>query len=164
MPHTEILKKTSCRSIEAMITLRQLQWLGHVIRMPPCRLPHRVLYGQLHHGRRSAGGPKKRYKDQMKNALKTCKIRPEDLEEVAADRNIWQKLCRDGVHMLEMERTTIRQQKQARRNTAMAATTATTTTIILYIHIIHHYTYICPTCNRVCGSRIGLFSHQRSHR
>ncbi len=152
VPHTEILKKTNSRSIEAMITQRQLQWLGHVIRMPPCRLPRRVLYGQLHHGRRSAGGPKKRYKDQMKNALKKCKIRPEDLEDVAADRTIWQKLCRDGVHTLEMERTSIRQQKRARRNTAMAATTATT------------ITYICPTCNRVCGSRIGLFSHQRSHR
>ncbi len=43
VPHTEILKKTNCRSIEAMITQRQLQWLGHVIRMPPCRLPRRVL-------------------------------------------------------------------------------------------------------------------------
>ncbi len=96
MPHTEILEKTNCRSIEAMITQRQLQWLGHVIRMPPCRLPRRVLYGQLHHGRRSAGGAKKQYKDQMKNALKKCKIRPEDLDDVAADRTIWQKLCRDG--------------------------------------------------------------------
>ncbi len=111
VPHTEILKKTNFRSIEAMITQRQLQWLGHVIRMPPCRLPRRVFYGQLHHGQRSPGGPKKRYKDQMKNALKKCKIRPEDLEDVAADRTDWQKLCRDGVHTLEMERTSIRQQK-----------------------------------------------------
>ncbi len=87
----------------------------------------------------------------MKKALKKCRIRPEDLEDVAANRNIWQNLCRDGVHTLEMERTSIRQQKRAKRNTAMAATTATTTII----------TYICPTCNRVCGSRIGLFSHQK---
>ncbi len=149
MPHTEIFKKTNCRSIEAMITQCQLQWLGHMIRMPPCRLPRRV-----HNGQRSAGGAKKRYKDQMKNALKKYKIRPEDLEDVAADRSIWRKLCRDGVHTLEMERTPIRQQKQARRNAVMAATTATTTTIA----------YICFTCYRVCGSRIGLFSHQRSHR
>ncbi|XP_016110934.1 small G protein signaling modulator 1-like [Sinocyclocheilus grahami] len=32
------------------------------------------------------GGPKKRYKDQMKNTLKKCKTRPEDLEDVAADQ------------------------------------------------------------------------------
>lgn len=94
-----------------------------------------------------------RRSDQMKNALKKYKIRPEDMEDAATDRTIWQKMCRDGVRTLEMERTTRREQKRARRNTAMAATTAITTTI----------TYICSTCIQVFGSRIGLFSHQRSH-
>ncbi|KAI4826127.1 hypothetical protein KUCAC02_021774 [Chaenocephalus aceratus] len=28
----------------------------------------------------------------------------------------------------------------------------------------HHIVNTCPTCNRICGSRIGLFSHQRTHR
>ncbi|KAJ3581699.1 hypothetical protein NHX12_016361, partial [Muraenolepis orangiensis] len=85
VPHSEVLSKTNCRSIEATITQHQLRWLGHVVRMPSNRLPGRVLYGQLHHGRRSAGGQKKRYKDQLKTALKKCKIRPEALEDVAAD-------------------------------------------------------------------------------
>ncbi|KAJ3587229.1 hypothetical protein NHX12_010827, partial [Muraenolepis orangiensis] len=85
VPHSEVLSKTNCRSIEATITQHQLRWLGHVVRMPSNRLPRRVLYGQLHHGRRSAGGQKKRYKDQLKTALKKCKIRPEALEDVAAD-------------------------------------------------------------------------------
>ncbi len=44
MPHIEIFKKANYRSIEAMITQCQVKWLGHVIRMPPCRLPRRVLY------------------------------------------------------------------------------------------------------------------------
>ncbi|KAJ8375401.1 hypothetical protein SKAU_G00059810 [Synaphobranchus kaupii] len=87
VPHSEILVKTNCRSIQAMITQHQLRWLGHVIRMPQNHLPRRMLYGQLHHGRRSAGGQKKRYKDQLKTVLRKCKIRPEDLEDVAADRN-----------------------------------------------------------------------------
>ncbi|KAK5928182.1 hypothetical protein CgunFtcFv8_013265 [Champsocephalus gunnari] len=78
------------------MTQHQLRWLGHVLRMPSNRLPRRVLYGQLHHGRRSAGGQKKRYKDQLKTALKKCKIRPEALEDAAADRNSWRQLCRDG--------------------------------------------------------------------
>ncbi|KAJ3602332.1 hypothetical protein NHX12_030091 [Muraenolepis orangiensis] len=81
VPHSEVLSKTNCRSIEATITQHQLRWLGHVVRMPSNRLPRRVLYGQLHHGRRSAGGQKKRYKDQLKTALKKCKIRPEALED-----------------------------------------------------------------------------------
>ncbi len=53
---TQTYQKNNCRIIEAMITQRQLKWLGHVISMPPCWLPRRVLYGQLHHGWRSAGG------------------------------------------------------------------------------------------------------------
>ncbi|KAJ3584580.1 hypothetical protein NHX12_015075 [Muraenolepis orangiensis] len=96
VPHSEVLSKTNCRSIEATIIQHQLRWLGHVVRMPSNRLPCRVLYGQLHHGRRSAGGQKKRYKDQLKTALKKCKIRPEALEGVAADCNTWRQLCRDG--------------------------------------------------------------------
>ncbi|KAJ4935415.1 hypothetical protein JOQ06_016948, partial [Pogonophryne albipinna] len=117
VPHSEVLLKTNCRSTEATITQPQLRWLGHVIRMPSNRLPRRVLYGQLHHGRRSAGGQKKRYKDQLKTALKKCKIRPEALEDAAADRNTWRQLCRDGTQMLEEERTARRQERRLRRNT-----------------------------------------------
>ncbi|KAJ3606248.1 hypothetical protein NHX12_025768 [Muraenolepis orangiensis] len=101
VPHSEVLSKTNCRSIEATITQHQLRWLGHVVRMPSNRLPRRVLYGQLHHGRRSAGGQKKRYKDQLKTALKKCKIRPEALEDVAADRNTWRQLVQVVVGQLE---------------------------------------------------------------
>ena len=54
VPHTEILGRTGCKSIEATITRHQLRWLGHVTRMPYNRLPRRVLYGQLHLGQRSA--------------------------------------------------------------------------------------------------------------
>ena len=59
-----------------------------------------MLYGQLHHGRRAAGGPKKQYKDQMKTALRKCKIRPEALEDACYSHNIIITYCgvslRDG--------------------------------------------------------------------
>lgn len=151
VPHTEILRRTGCKSIEATITQHQLRWLGHVIRMPYNRLPRRVLYGQLQLGQRSAGGQKKRFKDQMKTVLKRCKIKPGDLENMAADRNTWRQLCLDGTQALEEERTVRRQQRRLRRNTPV--NTSNTNNM-----------YICPTCNRTCGSRIGLFSHQKTHR
>ena len=141
-----------CRSIEATITQHQLRWLGHVVRMPQDRLPRRVLYGQLHHGQRLAGGPKKRYKDQLKTSLRKCNIRPEDLEATAADRVLWRQHCQDGTRMLEEERTAKREQRRLRRNSTRDASATTTAT------------YPCPTCNKVCGSRIGLYSHQRAHR
>ncbi|KAJ8352125.1 hypothetical protein SKAU_G00236010 [Synaphobranchus kaupii] len=111
VPDTEILAKTNCRSIEATITQHQL--LSHVIRMPQNGLPCRVQYGQLHHSRRSAGGQKKRYEDQLKASLRKCRIRPENLEEAAADRNTWQQRCLAGTGMMEEDRTARRQQKAA---------------------------------------------------
>lgn len=73
--------------MKAMTAQQQLQWLGHVIRMQPNWLPLRVLYGQLYHGQCPAGGQRKRHKDQVKVALRKCKIRPEDLDVAAANRN-----------------------------------------------------------------------------
>lgn len=71
--HTEILRRTGCKSMEATITQHQLRWLGHVTRLPHNYLPRRVLYGQLQ-GKRSAGGQKKRFKDRLKMALKKRNI------------------------------------------------------------------------------------------
>src|SRR4029434_4716543 len=139
VPHTEILRRAGCRSIEATITHYQLRWLGHVIRMPLNRLPHKVLYGQLAQGQRSAGGQKKRYKDQIKTALKKCKIRPGDLEGLAADRKTWRQMCQDGTKALEEDRTARRQERQERRHTRKTTKVASTTTT----------TFACPTCE--CG-------------
>src|SRR4029434_1692742 len=149
VPHTEILRRAGCKSIEATITHYRLPWLGHVIRMPLNRLLHRVLYGQLHQGQRSAGGQKKRYKDQIKTALKKCKIRPGDLEGAAADRNTWRQMCQDGTKALEEDGTARRQDRRYRRKTPMVASTTT-------------ITFTCPTCDKTCGSRIGLYSHQKT--
>ncbi|CAJ1071436.1 LOW QUALITY PROTEIN: uncharacterized protein LOC117545945 [Xyrichtys novacula] len=89
-----------------------------------------VLYCQLHHGQRLAGGPKKRYKDQLKTSLKKSKIRPEDLETAAADRDAWRQHCYEGTQRLEEDRTARRHQKRLRGNTPtpMTASIITTTT------------------------------------
>ena len=48
--HVEILQRTGCFSIEALIIKRQLRWIGHVIRMPENRLPRKLIYGELTSG------------------------------------------------------------------------------------------------------------------
>lgn len=50
MPHTEILQKTNCQSIEAIIML------GHVIRMEANHPTRKVLYGQLQVNKRDHRG------------------------------------------------------------------------------------------------------------
>ena len=121
IPHTQILERTKCTSIEAMVTKRQLRWLGHVIRMPDNRLPKQILYGQLKDGQRRQGGPKKRFKDQAKVTLKKCRIQPSNLETLAADRTAWRTSISRGIATLEQDRTAKltlkRQQRHARQNT-----------------------------------------------
>lgn len=148
IPHVQILERTGCTSMEAMITKRQLRWLGHVIRMSEDRLPRQVLY----EGPRRPGGPKRRYKDQIKTSLKKCNIRPEHLETLATERATWRSKISKGVMILEQERiaqrTLKRQQRHVRRE-ALADPAQILT---------------CQICGKDCGSRIGLTSHMNAHR
>ncbi|XP_061924343.1 uncharacterized protein LOC133663674 [Entelurus aequoreus] len=152
VPHTEILCKTNCTSVEATVTQHQLRWLGHVIRMPEERLPRKVLYGQLHLGHRLAGGPKKRYKDQMKTVMKKCGLNPTQLEDTAVQRSTWRQLLQLGVHKLEEDRSGQRARKRQRRHEAIATPAPPVSA------------FTCSVCGRSCGSRIGLFSHMRTHK
>ncbi|XP_076031810.1 uncharacterized protein LOC143019726 [Oratosquilla oratoria] len=43
VPYTEILQCTQISNIKASLLKRQLQWCGHVIRMPENRLPRQFL-------------------------------------------------------------------------------------------------------------------------
>lgn len=139
---TEILAKTNCKSMEAMVTQHQLSWLGHVIRISWECLLWKILYGKIHLGRRSAGG------GQLKTWLRKCNIKPTDMEDAAADRSTWWQLCQSGVQ--RWERSIKRRHKQLRRHATMPAPANTDC--------------ICPTSNKACGSLIGLYSHQRIHR
>lgn len=152
VPHSVVLQRTSCRSIEAIIMHHQLRWLGHVTRMPASRLPRKTLYGQLHLGRRSAGGQKKRLKDQLKTFLKKCKIQPAAMEAAAADRSSWRGLCHQGAEAAEENRRKHHLAKRERRKAAMSAP------------VPSGQVYSCPVCGRQCASRIGLYSHQRTHK
>ena len=84
--NSAIRSRAGIPSIESMLLQRQLHWLGHVIRMPHNRLPHRVLYGQLQLGRRSVGGQKKCIKDHIKSIVKKCNIPFNRLEALTSNR------------------------------------------------------------------------------
>ena len=58
MTHSEIRSRAGTPTIKSMLLHRQLNWFGHVTRMPDSRLPHRVLCGQLRLGRRCVGEQK----------------------------------------------------------------------------------------------------------
>ena len=58
------------------------------------RLPKKLLYGELQHGKRSRGGQKKRLKDTLKASLKAFNISPASWERTACDRSLWRLASR----------------------------------------------------------------------
>ena len=99
-----MLEKARTSSIEKKIILNQMQWLGHVVRMEVNRLPKQLFYGELVIGKRPKHKPKKRFKDCIKNNLKSFKIPVDDWETLAMNRSEWRKSINKGAEVFESER------------------------------------------------------------
>ena len=130
----------------------QFRWVVHIIRMPDTRLPKRIFRGQLPGGGRSRGGQLLRYTDVLKRNLKACDIPAKSLESLAQDRSLWRTTSRvyGAVAALETSRTDhLRQARDRRKATATQQRVDDLQ---------------CRSCGRLCGSRIGLFAHERSLR
>jgi len=151
IPHTDLLNRVGLVSIECMLLQSQLRWAGHVLRMPDNRLPRQVMYGQLTRGTRTVGAPKKRWKDTLAMSLRSFSIEPHRFEEAAGDRGSWRQVCRRGSELFEAERSRQRAERRARQREAAQRPMG------------GEFSLACAECGRLCGSRIGLISHSRTH-
>ena len=80
------------QSEQALLTLAELRWTGHVTRIPDERLQKKILCGALQVGKRSYGGKKKRYKDTIKVSPKDFNILTESWKQIAQDWGKWRGL------------------------------------------------------------------------
>ncbi|KAK3534420.1 hypothetical protein QTP86_015228 [Hemibagrus guttatus] len=72
----------------------QLRWLGHLFRMPLGRLPGEV-FRACPTGKRPQGRPRTRWRDYVfRLAWERLGVPPEELEEVAREREVWASLLR----------------------------------------------------------------------
>jgi len=72
----------------------QLRWLGHLIRMPPGRLPGEVFWARPT-GKRPRGRPRTRWRDYVSRlAWERLGVPQEELVEVAGEREVWASLLR----------------------------------------------------------------------
>ena len=152
VPNTSVLSRTGLPSIEKLVIQAQLRWSGHVLRMPNHRIPKMLLYGQLQGGHRNTGRPMKRYKDALKENLKACNISLNQWETIALDRSAWRATCTAGCNFFEESRVQHLDQKRERRKNQQTNPNPNQTG------------FPCATCGKVCASRIGLHSHQRTHK
>ena len=71
-----------------------MRWFGHLIRMPPGRLPGEA-FRACPTGRRPRGRPRTRWRDYVSRlAWEHLGIPREELDEVAGEREVWASLLR----------------------------------------------------------------------
>ena len=149
IPNTEVLDKAGLPSMFTLLRQRRLRWLGHVRRMEDGRIPKDILYGQLAAGKRRTGRPQLRYSDACKRDMKALDINFRDWEDLAADRPKWRATLTTQLKSSEKRMSAAAVEKRALRKERRPPTSADT---------LNHR---CDTCGKICGSRIGLFSHAR---
>ena len=121
------------------------------VRMPEHRLPKRLFYGELKHGKRAQGGQKKRFKDTLKSSLKAFNVDVDSWETLAKDRTSWRSAIKKGAANCEVNRRNATEFKRKARKDRAQNT------------IDPDQTIPCPNCDRTFRARIGLISHQRTH-
>ena len=101
--HSVIRSRVGIPSIKCLFIHQRHDSLGHVIRMPDSRLPHRVLYGHLKQGYRSVVGQEKRFKERTKLILEKCNIQFNRMEALVSDRTTWQFTCANWMSYFDAE-------------------------------------------------------------
>ena len=153
VPDTEVLHRADTTSIHTLISINQLHWSGHVVRMDDNRLPKRIFYGVLATGKRTTGGQYKRYKDTLKASLKNFNIDPDTWENLAAIRTTWRSEIRRGATQYENTMIKKAEDKRAERKNRMYTEST----------IPNNTDIVCQTCQRHFRARIALISHTRTH-
>ena len=153
IPDTEVLSRANLPSIYTLLLRAQLRWAGHVVRMPDERIPKQLLFGELSCGKRSLGGPKKRFKDTLKASLKLIDINPSSFETLASDRSSWRQATHKGCKRYENQRTAEAKRKRDLRKSRSSSTCSSDV----------HSSLVCSFCARTFRAKIGLISHLRTH-
>ncbi|BHF58814.1 hypothetical protein SprV_0100176900 [Sparganum proliferum] len=86
VPNPKILEGRGILDVCVILRQLRLRWSGHLVRMDDARLPKQLFYGDVVMSACRPGGPKRRYKDTLKNSLKRVHINPETWEFPAYNR------------------------------------------------------------------------------
>ena len=84
--NSELRNKHKDQDIVAVIKIRRLEWLGHVIRMKEARSVKKIFEGKIE-GRRGRGRPRLRWTDDVDDDLRKLGVKRWRMKEL--DREEW---------------------------------------------------------------------------
>lgn len=112
-------KDPNLPSIETLVRLSRLRYLGHVLRMNDARLPKIVLNSEVNAGNRSRGRPKMNYRCCIKQDLKCFgmwdKYVQSSLNLMASDRTKWRRDINLGAAQFQKKWEAERLEKSLKR-------------------------------------------------
>ena len=94
LKNDDIRGQLNLKSVEQTIEVRQLSWLGHLLRMEEGRLTRRV-YGARSTGKNKVGRPRLKWEDQVRKAAERRNIKWRDIGNAVQDRNGWKRIIRE---------------------------------------------------------------------
>lgn len=147
----KVLQVCKIPTLLSVIKQRRLRWLGHVQRMSDGRLPKSILYGELATGKRHQGRPKLRFTDVCKRDMADFGICCDAWESASSNRSKWRSALQMGVGVCDSQYLETYRGHNSASNVQASSRSAD----------VGSSYFSCPHCNRVCLSRIGLFSHVR---
>ena len=118
------------------------------------RLPKKVLFVELQEGKRSKGGKKNASKTPFKASLKDFNIPTESWKQAAHDRTKWRCPINKGAAQFEVKRICEAERKRKERKARAKGSSSDSA----------QSEFTCSICNRQFRAKIGLYSHQRTHK
>ena len=88
MTNEEVYRRTGQPPFICLLRRKRLTWLGHMVRMPPNRLPRRLLFWEPP-GKRRPGRQRMRWRDAVTRDLKETTVTFDEAIRIAQDRVAW---------------------------------------------------------------------------
>ena len=115
LTNDEVLRLAKADDIEFLLNKNRLRWLGYVKRMPETRAVKALLYGELGEGKKKIGRPMLRFKNKIKDILKSGEVlhflsKNHELEirdswtESVVNRPEWRKLTFEVCNVMDKKR------------------------------------------------------------
>ena len=139
------------QSVHTLLKLAQLRWTGHVTRRPDERLPKKVLYRELQEGKRSQGGKGNTTKTPLKPRLRISIFQ-------LSPRNRVLRIEQSGVASSTKVPPNLKQRESVELKGSVKKVKQEPSSDSAQSE------FNCSICNRQFIAKIGLYSHQRTHK